>query len=53
MQEVAKIAGWGDEQIEYMRERVTDEEGVRIFKRGQNLLKWLLTRLHFDGFSFS
>lgn len=34
-EEVAKIAGWGDEQIEYMRERVTDEGRHEDLRKGK------------------
>lgn len=34
-EKVAEIAGWGDEQIEYMRERVTDEGRREDLQKGK------------------
>lgn len=34
-EEVAKIAGWGDEQIEYMKEKITDEGRKEEVNKGK------------------
>eukprot|EP00250_Pteridium_aquilinum_P009330 c18600_g1_i1 orf=309-1364(-) len=34
-EEIAKIAGWGDEQIEYMKEKVTEEGGKEEVNKGK------------------
>ena len=34
-QEVAKIAGWGDEQIEYMKEKITEEGRKEEVNKGK------------------
>ena len=35
IQEVAKIAGWGDEQIEYMKEKITEEGRKEEVNKGK------------------
>lgn len=47
MQEVAKLAGWGDEQIEYMKEKVTEEGKKEEVNKGK-----LPAQVFFCHFSF-
>ena len=49
--DVASIAGWGEEQIEFMRERVSEEGRREDLLKGKDLAQVCPHHMFFDKFT--